>query len=113
MSDFRTFHRARREPAVPTQPLIDPAGWTAGSSGTVEDWAYRISDRDQDGVSTRGWTRTSAFQRHRTIREAIVKASVFASFLLASALTAGGASAQPFPFNDAGVTNGHWHLNSK
>ena len=35
------------------------------------------------------------------------------ALLFASALVAGTASAQPFPFNEAGVTNGHWHLNSK
>src|SRR5262244_884827 len=40
-----------------------------------------------------------------------MKTTVFAALLLASA--AGVASAQPFPFNEAGVTNGHWHLNSK
>ena len=33
--------------------------------------------------------------------------------LLASALAAGAVSAQTLPFNDAGVTNGHWHLTSK
>ena len=27
-------------------------------------------------------------------------------------LGVGAAAAQPFPFNQAGVTNGHWHLNS-
>ena len=34
-------------------------------------------------------------------------------FLLASMLTAGAAAAQPAPFNEAGVTMGHWHLVSK
>jgi catechol 2,3-dioxygenase-like lactoylglutathione lyase family enzyme len=34
-------------------------------------------------------------------------------FLLASMLTAGIAAAQPAPFNEAGVTMGHWHLVSK
>jgi catechol 2,3-dioxygenase-like lactoylglutathione lyase family enzyme len=33
--------------------------------------------------------------------------------LLASTVAVGTAFAQPFPFNEAGVTNGHWHLNSK
>jgi catechol 2,3-dioxygenase-like lactoylglutathione lyase family enzyme len=33
--------------------------------------------------------------------------------LFAAALTAGGASAQPAPFNATGVTMGHWHLASK
>src|ERR1043166_7453336 len=48
MSDFRTYHRARREPRVPRQPVVDPAGWLPDSLGPVEDWAYRITDRDQD-----------------------------------------------------------------
>ena len=40
-----------------------------------------------------------------------MKTTVFATLLLASA--SGAATAQPFPFNASGVTNGHWHLNSK
>ena len=32
---------------------------------------------------------------------------------LALALTAGTASAQPAPFNQVGVTMGHWHIISK
>lgn len=42
-----------------------------------------------------------------------MKTTMFAAVLLASSLAAGAASAQPFPFNEAGVTNGHWHLNSR
>lgn len=38
---------------------------------------------------------------------------LFASLLLASSLSAGIAAAQPAPFNEAGVTMGHWHLISK
>jgi hypothetical protein len=48
MSDFRTYHLTKRVPAVAMQPVIDPAGWAADSLGPVEDWAYRISDQDQD-----------------------------------------------------------------
>jgi catechol 2,3-dioxygenase-like lactoylglutathione lyase family enzyme len=36
-----------------------------------------------------------------------------AVLLLASTLTAGTAAAQPAPFNETGVTMGHWHLISK
>jgi len=36
-----------------------------------------------------------------------------AALLLGSALAAGQAAAQPAPFNDAGVTMGHWHIISK
>jgi catechol 2,3-dioxygenase-like lactoylglutathione lyase family enzyme len=43
-----------------------------------------------------------------------MKTALFAGILLASTtLAAGLAAAQPYPFNEAGVTNGHWHLNSK
>src|SRR4029078_9326123 len=51
--------------------------------------------------------------RDRLDREEIVKTKLFAALLLASALTATGASAQPAPFNGTGVTMGHWHLISK
>ena len=42
-----------------------------------------------------------------------MKINMFVALLLASALTAGTAAAQPAPFNDAGVTMGHWHIVSK
>jgi catechol 2,3-dioxygenase-like lactoylglutathione lyase family enzyme len=42
-----------------------------------------------------------------------VKTNMFVALLLASALTAGTAAAQPAPFNQTGVTMGHWHLASK
>src|ERR1700731_2025243 len=38
---------------------------------------------------------------------------MFVALLLASALTAQTAAAQPAPFNEVGVTMGHWHLASK
>jgi catechol 2,3-dioxygenase-like lactoylglutathione lyase family enzyme len=46
-------------------------------------------------------------------REASMKTTVFAALLFASTLTAGTAVAQPAPFNDVGLTMGHWHLISK
>jgi catechol 2,3-dioxygenase-like lactoylglutathione lyase family enzyme len=42
-----------------------------------------------------------------------MKITALAALLLGSAFAAGTAAAQPFPFNAAGVTNGHWHLNSR
>jgi catechol 2,3-dioxygenase-like lactoylglutathione lyase family enzyme len=42
-----------------------------------------------------------------------VKTSRFVVLLLASALAAGTARAQPAPFNEIGVTMGHWHIASK
>ena len=37
----------------------------------------------------------------------------FIAWFFASMLTAGTAAAQPAPFNEAGVTMGHWHIVSK
>ena len=42
-----------------------------------------------------------------------MKTRVFAALLFASTLAAGGAAAQPAPFNEIGVTMGHWHIISK
>jgi len=49
----------------------------------------------------------------RLSREASVKTSMFVVLLLASSLAAGTARAQPAPFNEIGVTMGHWHIASK
>ena len=38
---------------------------------------------------------------------------MFVTLLVSSALTAGTAAAQPAPFNEIGVTMGHWHIASK
>jgi catechol 2,3-dioxygenase-like lactoylglutathione lyase family enzyme len=47
-------------------------------------------------------------------RETFMKTTtVFVGLLLASALASGSAIAQPAPFNETGVTMGHWHLISK
>src|SRR5437763_2685915 len=42
-----------------------------------------------------------------------MKTSMFAALRLASIFAAGTANAQSAPFNEAGVTMGHWHLASK
>jgi catechol 2,3-dioxygenase-like lactoylglutathione lyase family enzyme len=41
------------------------------------------------------------------------KTMAFAALVLALRLTVGPAAAQPAPFNDVGVTMGHWHIVSK
>jgi catechol 2,3-dioxygenase-like lactoylglutathione lyase family enzyme len=46
-------------------------------------------------------------------KEASVKTIVVAALLFASTLAAGTAAAQPAPFNQIGVTMGHWHIASK
>jgi catechol 2,3-dioxygenase-like lactoylglutathione lyase family enzyme len=42
-----------------------------------------------------------------------MKKTAFAALLFASTLAAGAAVAQPAPFNEVGVTMGHWHLISR
>src|SRR5262252_5123727 len=42
-----------------------------------------------------------------------MKTSAFVALLFASTLAAGTAAAQPAPFNEVGVTMGHWHIISK
>ena len=42
-----------------------------------------------------------------------MKTNMLVSVSLALALTAGTASAQPAPFNQVGVTMGHWHIASR
>src|SRR6185295_2144058 len=48
-------------------------------------------------------------------KETIVDSTrrILAVLLFASTLTAGTAAAQPAPFNEIGVTMGHWHLISR
>src|SRR5436853_3151115 len=47
------------------------------------------------------------------LKEASVKTSVLVPLLLVLTLTARTAAAQPAPFNQTGVTMGHWHIASK
>jgi catechol 2,3-dioxygenase-like lactoylglutathione lyase family enzyme len=42
-----------------------------------------------------------------------MRATAFVTLFSASALAVGSAAAQPAPFNETGVTMGHWHLASK
>src|ERR1700739_4602713 len=42
-----------------------------------------------------------------------MKTTLLAALLLASTFAAGSAHAQPAPFNEVGVTMGHWHIASK
>jgi hypothetical protein len=47
-----TFRPAirRREPAVPMQPLVDPAGWTAAELAANDDWIYVLSEAERDDL---------------------------------------------------------------
>jgi hypothetical protein len=46
MGDFRSFKTARRAPARPMQPVVDPAGWTAEELRDVDTWSYSITEQD-------------------------------------------------------------------
>lgn len=51
MGDFRSFKTARRLPAEPVQPVVDPAGWSPEDLKDVASWSYRITDRDADELA--------------------------------------------------------------
>jgi hypothetical protein len=67
MTDFRSFRNATRIPATPLAPVVDPAGWTAATLGGVDDFAYRITDRDADELLAG----IAAFRRHGVPIEAV------------------------------------------
>ncbi len=46
MGPFGTFRHARREPAVPLQPIVDPAGWESEELLPADDWSYRFTRDD-------------------------------------------------------------------
>jgi hypothetical protein len=46
MTDFRTFPNAKRLPAQPMSPVIDPAAWQPNSLGDVKNWCYQITESD-------------------------------------------------------------------
>lgn len=50
MGDFRTYHVKTRLPAVALEPVVDPADWSAQTLGPVADWAYQITEKDQDEI---------------------------------------------------------------
>lgn len=57
----KTADRAVRQPAVPLQPVVDPAEWTGAQMEATDDWIYHLSeaeiedlDRAIRGVETRG-----------------------------------------------------------
>ena len=80
MSDFRTFAKMRRPPALPMQPVTDPAGWTAQSLGAVENFAYRLTDSDRREIiaAVEGFRRSGA-RREDMTRAAFPLASLAAT----------------------------------
>src|SRR5437764_10368771 len=51
MADFRSFKSARRLPAEPMQPVVDPAGWSPQELNDVESWSYRLTKSDTDELA--------------------------------------------------------------
>ncbi|HEY7301404.1 MAG TPA: TauD/TfdA family dioxygenase [Xanthobacteraceae bacterium] len=51
MPDFRSFRNARRLPAAPMQPVVDPAGWAPEALKDVASWSYRLTDGDADELA--------------------------------------------------------------
>jgi catechol 2,3-dioxygenase-like lactoylglutathione lyase family enzyme len=65
-------------------------------------------------VSLVGCSRSRAITlREPQPKETSMKTVAFVAVLVALTLTAGTAAAQPAPFNEAGLTMGHWHVISK
>jgi len=48
MGDFRSFKTARRAPAEPMKPVVDPAAWSPKALKDVASWSYHITERDAD-----------------------------------------------------------------
>lgn len=48
MTDYRSFLTAKRVPAQPMKPVVDPAGWTKDTLGPIENWSYSFTTADQD-----------------------------------------------------------------
>ena len=51
MGDFRSFKTATRAPAMPMQPVTDPADWSPETLTDVSRWSCRITDRDADELA--------------------------------------------------------------
>jgi hypothetical protein len=51
MGDFRSFKSAKRMPAKPMEPVIDPAAWEPENLKDVSAWSYKISDHDADDLA--------------------------------------------------------------
>lgn len=50
MHAFTTYQAARRLPAVPMKPVVDPAGWEPDEIRDVDRWCYNLTMSDQDEI---------------------------------------------------------------
>ncbi len=69
MPDFRTFATARRIPAQPMLPVTDPAGWTAETLGSVDNFSYVLTDGDRREIREA----VDAFKRKGMAREQMTR----------------------------------------
>jgi hypothetical protein len=46
MTEFPSYPTARREPAVPHQPIVDPAGWEPDDVRDIDRWTYSMDETD-------------------------------------------------------------------
>jgi hypothetical protein len=81
MGDFRTFKNATREPAIPMEPVVDPAGWDAETLGPLENFSYFFTDDDRAEIMSA----VAAFRRTGERREGVTREN-FPLANLASAL---------------------------
>jgi hypothetical protein len=55
MTGFSTYPMAKRKPAVPHQPIVDPAGWEPDDIRDFDCWTYSMDETDigelMDGVA--------------------------------------------------------------
>jgi hypothetical protein len=47
MPDFRTYRTAKRLPAEPHRPVVDPAGWDPDEVRDVDRWSYYLTEEDK------------------------------------------------------------------
>lgn len=50
MTGYPSYPTARREPAVPHKPLVDPALWTVEEMADLDRWTFKLAPRDVDEI---------------------------------------------------------------
>ena len=48
MAGFSTWRETRRVPALPLQPVVDPAAWTAAELGEIASWSYDFTEAEKE-----------------------------------------------------------------
>lgn len=81
MKRFPTYPTARREPAVPHKPVVDPAEWTVEEMADLDNWTYQLTNTEIDEIID-----GVASLRRQGVPLATVTASTFPLAHLASSL---------------------------